>query len=278
VQITICGARGSTPAPGAAFLRYGGETSCVAIAHDGQDPSLVLDAGTGLRTLTAALDGRAFRGTILIGHLHWDHTHGLPFFRSGDREDASVRVMIPAQGDASATMALAMSPPHFPVRLEELQGAWSVEGLEPGTSEIEGFSVTALDIPHKNSRTFGFRITDGSTSVAYLSDHWPTQIGPGADGIGELHDAALALCEGVDVLLHDSQYKRDELKVRGDFGHACVEYAARLAEACKVKRLVLFHHDPERTDDEIDEILLDLRSASVVRIEAAAEGMTLTLP
>ena len=84
MRVVFCGVRGSTCAPGAEFVRYGGHTSCVALAHDGGPPTLVLDAGTGLRNLTRHLDGQPFRGTILLGHLHWDHTHGLPFFVAGN--------------------------------------------------------------------------------------------------------------------------------------------------------------------------------------------------
>lgn len=83
MRIHFCGVRGSTPATGAAFARYGGDTSCVAIARNGADPTLLLDAGTGLARVDTLLEGRPFRGTILLGHLHWDHTHGLPFFRAG---------------------------------------------------------------------------------------------------------------------------------------------------------------------------------------------------
>ena len=91
MRVHLCGVRGSTPAPGAEFVRYGGHTSCLAVGHDdGPVPTLILDAGTGLRRVTALLDGRPFDGTILLTHLHWDHVHGLPFFRGGDREDARV--------------------------------------------------------------------------------------------------------------------------------------------------------------------------------------------
>ena len=84
VRLYLCGVRGSTPAPGADFLRYGGHTSCVAIAHDdAARPTLVLDAGTGLRQVTPLLGGQPFDGTILLTHLHWDHVHGLPFFTGG---------------------------------------------------------------------------------------------------------------------------------------------------------------------------------------------------
>jgi phosphoribosyl 1,2-cyclic phosphodiesterase len=254
VRLLICGTRGSTPSPGPAFIRYGGQTSCIAVARGDDDPHLVLDGGTGLRRLTKFLDGRTFNGTILIGHLHWDHTHGLPFFRAGDKPDARVKVMIPSQGDAAEVMARAVSPPHFPVRLEELQGAWSVENLEPGTLDVEGFQVTALDIPHKLSRTYGFRISDGSSSIAYMSDHWPTSIGPGTDGFGDYHENALALANGVDVLIHDAQYDDSEYGEHVGWGHSAIGDTFRFAALAGVGHLVPFHHDPSHDDRTLDAI------------------------
>jgi phosphoribosyl 1,2-cyclic phosphodiesterase len=277
VRLLICGTRGSTPSPGPAFIRYGGQTSCIAVARGDDDPHLVLDGGTGLRRLTKFLDGRTFNGTILIGHLHWDHTHGLPFFRAGDKPDARVKVMIPSQGDAAEVMARAVSPPHFPVRLEELQGAWSVENLEPGTLDVEGFEVTALDIPHKLSRTFGFRVSDGSSSIAYMSDHWPTSIGPGTDGFGDYHENALALANGVDVLIHDAQYTSEEFPARADFGHSAIEYAIGLGRKAGAKSVMLFHHDPDRTDDDLDRIVASLNGTKP-KVSAAAEGTVIELP
>ena len=130
MRLYLCGVRGSTPAPGADFLRYGGHTSCVAIAHDDDArPTLVLDAGTGLRQVTPLLGGQPFDGTILLTHLHWDHVHGLPFFTGGDREGSRVSLLLPEQEDgASAEQALAkgMSPPHFPIGPSELRGAWTL--------------------------------------------------------------------------------------------------------------------------------------------------------
>ena len=95
MRVWICGVRGSTPAVGVEYAVVGGHTSCVAIGDDNGSPRLVLDAGTGLRQLTKVLEGAPFRGTILLSHLHWDHTQGLPFFASGDRPDASVRLVLP---------------------------------------------------------------------------------------------------------------------------------------------------------------------------------------
>ena len=277
MRLLICGTRGSTPSPGPAFIRYGGQTSCIAVARGDDDPHLVLDGGTGLRRLTKFLDGRTFTGSILIGHLHWDHTHGLPFFRAGDQPDARVRVMIPSQGDAAEVMARAVSPPHFPVRLEELRGTWTVESLEPGTLDVEGFAVTALDIPHKLSRTYGFRVSDGQSSIAYMSDHWPTSIGPGTDGFGDYHETALALADGVDILIHDAQYTSEEFPARADFGHSAIEYAIGLGRKAGAKSVMLFHHDPDRTDDDLDQIVASLNGTKPT-VSAAAEGMVIELP
>ena len=119
MRLYLCGVRGSTPAPGADFLRYGGHTSCVAIAHDdAARPTLVLDAGTGLRQVTPLLGGQPFDGTILLTHLHWDHVHGLPFFTGGDCEGSRVSLLLPEQEDgagAEEALAKGMSPPHFPI-------------------------------------------------------------------------------------------------------------------------------------------------------------------
>ncbi|TMK83247.1 MAG: hypothetical protein E6G46_03800 [Actinobacteria bacterium] len=186
-------------------------------------------------------------------------------------------MLIPSQGDASAVMARAVSPPHFPVRLEELRGTWTVENLEPGERDIEGFQVTSLDVPHKLSRTYGFRVSDGTSAIAYMSDHWPTSIGPGADGFGEYHDNALALAEGVDMLIHDAQYTSEEFPARADFGHSAIEYAIGLGRKAGAKAVMLYHHDPDRTDDDLDRIVTSLNGTKPT-VYAAAEGSVIELP
>ena len=278
MEIYFCGTRGSTPAPGEAYVRYGGDTSCVALAHDGSAPSLVLDAGTGLVNLDRLLGAAAFEGTILLGHLHWDHTHGLPFFAAGARPGHRVRVLLPAQGDdAEAVLERAFSPPHFPVTPSALGEGWSFGAVEEGEHEIEGFTVLAREIPHKGGRTFGYRVSDGTASVAYFSDHHPLSLGPGPAGLGELHPAALALAADVDLLIHDAQYTAEELPVLAYLGHSCPEYAISLAEAAGARRVCLFHHAPRRTDGELDELagrFLDSR----LPVFAAADGLTVKLP
>jgi len=273
--VWLCGVRGSTPAPGPEFVRYGGNTSCVAVAHDGERPSLVLDAGTGIRALSRVLDG-PFVGSILLGHLHWDHTQGLPFAPAFDHEGASVTLFQPAQGDPVTVLGRAMSPPHFPIEPGQLRGTWSFVAMEAGEHAIDGFSVLALDIPHKGGRTFGFRVTDRSgRSLAYLSDHWPISLGGGPDGLGEYHPAVLALCEGVDLILHDAQYTADELPARAEWGHSAIEYAVGLADRCG-SSLLLYHHDPNRTDDALDALVAPFAGHSP-SIGAAVEGTVLDL-
>ncbi|HUR18418.1 MAG TPA: MBL fold metallo-hydrolase [Acidimicrobiales bacterium] len=282
MRLDFCGVRGSTPAPGVEFAGVGGHTSCVAISHDGAAPSLVLDAGTGLRRLSTLLAGAPFRGTILLSHLHWDHTHGLPFFTAGDREDSSVRLLLPEQEvDPLELLARCMSPPHFPIRPDELRGDWSFGSLAEGAQHLEGFTVLAREIPHKGGRTFGFRISDGSGTVAYLSDHAPQNLGDGPDGVGEHHPAACELVEGVDVLIHDGQYTAEELPTRGHFGHAAAEYAAGLAQKCGAGRLVLFHHDPAHTDWEVEALRAGVQehpAGAGVAVGAGREGDVLLVP
>ena len=276
VRLGLLGVRGSTPAPGEEFLRYGGHTSCVAVAHEAEPPSLILDAGTGLRTLPTLLGGEPFSGTILLGHLHWDHTMGLPFCPAVDNVKARVDLRLPAQGDAEAILERWMAPPLFPITPTQLRGQWSFEGIEEGIHKFEGFEVLAREIPHKGGRTFGFRVSDGRRAFAYMSDHCPTALGAGPAGLGELHEAVLALCEGCDLLIHDAQYLDEELPARADFGHAAAGYAVELAAATSVPKVLLFHHDPPRTDDQLDALVARYAS-SPLEVIGARQGTTIDL-
>src|SRR5262245_1228131 len=168
MRVDLCGVRGSMPAAGPALVRVGGNTSCVAITHDiDEGPRLVVDAGTGLRNVAALLDGAPFRGTLLLSHLHWDHTQGLPFFTAGDRPDARVDVRLPvAAGQPAHALDSMMGPPFFPITVDGLQGRWRFEPLDEGRFEVEGFEVVAREVPHPGGRTFGFRVTDGRSSLA----------------------------------------------------------------------------------------------------------------
>ena len=251
MRLLFCGVRGSTSAPGIEFVRVGGHTSCVALAHDGEPWSLLLDAGTGIRRITKQLDGNAFAGALLLTHLHWDHVEGLPFFAAGDRDDARVRVLMPDQGaNATDVLARAMSPPHFPIGPDGLRGDWSFEGIGAGKHRVEGFEVSAFDVPHKGGRTFGFRVDDtngagGASSIAYIPDHHPE---------AAANTEIARVCAGVDVLVHDAQFLSSEQAIADAYGHATIEDALALSQLCTARTLALFHHGPARTDDEVDAI------------------------
>lgn len=282
MRIWVCGVRGSTPAPGASYLRYGGHTACLAIAHDGERPSLVVDAGTGIRLIgdffsSDTIFGEApFSGTILLSHLHFAHTQGLPFFGAGNHADARVDLFAPTDGDCKESIGRFMSPPFFPITPDGLRGSWQFNSLETGEFKVEGFSVAVRDLPHSESRTFGFRISDGGASVAYLADHAPRRLGPGPEGFGEYHADALALARKCAVVVHDAEYTDAELVARQNPRHSSSSYAVGLAEAAEVDHLLLTHHHPERTDDELDAIVARHRDAPLI-VEAAAVGTLLDI-
>jgi phosphoribosyl 1,2-cyclic phosphodiesterase len=248
VRVRVLGVRGSTPAPGAEFVRYGGHTSCLAVSRDGDElPTLVLDAGTGLRMLTGALGGRPFQGTILLSHLHWDHVQGVPFFAAGDRADARVDLVVPAQDGASGRDLLArfMSPPAFPITPEGLRGRWAFTAVAPGVFEADGFVVTAVEVAHKGGRTYGYRVSADGGSLGYLPDHAPA-LGVSPELLAAMH--------GVDLLVHDAQFTEAERERADDYGHATIADAVAFAEQLGAGALALFHHGPYRTDDALDRI------------------------
>src|SRR5258708_23776771 len=122
---------------------------------------------------------------------------------------------------------------------------------------------------------FGYRIGDGLSTFAYISDHGPIDAGPGPEGLGEYHPAIMDLADGVDLLIHDAQYTVDEFAARSHFGHSAVDYTVKLGLKAGVKKLLLFHHDPSHSDDQVDLILAHaagLRGDAAMEIESAAEG------
>jgi phosphoribosyl 1,2-cyclic phosphodiesterase len=260
MRVTFCGVRGSTPVAGPEFVRTGGHTSCLAIARGDARPALVLDAGTGLQQLTRAFAGEPFRGTIVLTHLHWDHVQGLPFFPPADRDDAEVTLVQPAQGDPVATLARAMSPPHFPIGPDGLRGSWKHIGIAPGVHDFEGFEVTAREVVHKGGRAYGYRVADGNTTLAYVPD-----------ALDDNDDAISDLARDVDVLIRGTPFVAAESERAAAFGHGTVEHAVDIARRAGARRLVLTHHGPMRVDDDVDAI------AARAGATAAREGLVLDI-
>jgi phosphoribosyl 1,2-cyclic phosphodiesterase len=239
----------------------GGHTSCLAVSVGERPPTLVLDSGTGIQTLADEFpNGAPFQGTILLTHLHWDHVQGLPFFPPADNDNARVVVAQPAQGDAYAVMARAMSPPHFPLMPDGLRGDWQHIGLESGKHDIEAFEVVARDVEHKGGRTFGYRVTFDGVSFAYVPD-----------ALDANDDAMLELADGVDLFVRGTPFTSAEQERADLYGHGTIDHAVAIAEQANVGRLIVTHHAPMRSDADVAAI------AARHGVTAATEGMVVDL-
>lgn len=277
MKVTFYGVRGSTPCDRNAIARYGGNTSCVEVASNGEDP-LLFDLGTGVRYFGLEYERRTdapFRGTCLLSHLHWDHVQGLPFFSPLREPESELVIYAPAQSDGQtpdAALAEAIRPPVFPIGLHDFPGRIDIRVAPPRFS-VGGYEVLASSVPHVGE-TNGYRVTRDGRSVAYVSDHQQP-------GDARRVDARVqALCAGAELLIHDAQYTPAEFARRSTWGHCTVEYAVWLAAQVGARRLALFHHDPDRDDERLDRLAEDARLCGAdmgVEVVAAREGLTIDL-
>jgi len=276
IDITFYGVRGSTPCACDATMQYGGNTSCVLVRVDGADP-IILDLGTGLRylgqRLAKELGEQPFAGTALVSHLHWDHVQGLPFFAPLMKPEAQLRVVGPSQESGSLAEAVQafVSPPLFPVHLADIPGSVEFTELTNDSFQLGTVTISSTEVEHCGV-TNGYRIQNGTGSLAYLSDHQAP-----ADGSLDVPASVIELCRDVDVLIHDAQYDLDEFDQKSTWGHSTIDYAVAVAAASGAERLVLFHHDPTHDDAWIDDAVAHARELAAGRFEvlAAAEGLSL---
>ncbi len=285
MTVRFWGVRGSIPSPEPENLRYGGNTSCVEVRAGRH--IFILDAGSGIRRLGRELTGefgdRPIDATLLISHTHWDHIQGLPFFQTA--YSSSNRVRILGGHGTAATLRKAfknqMASIHFPVPLSHLVGLEPVDELPSDNALLNGVRIRTVSLNHPGGCT-GFRIEAGGASVAYLPDHEPYRsvaapAKPGASARAEDFETALTdFVRECDLLILDSQYRRDEYPSRVGWGHGCLDDSVALAIRAQVGELVLFHHDPEHDDKMIDAMVADARrltadSGSALKVRAACE-------
>ncbi len=285
LSVRFWGVRGSIPSPGAETVRYGGNTSCVEIRLG--DEVLILDAGSGIRRLgldlACAIEEESLRTTLLISHTHWDHIQGLPFFRPAYLRSSQIRILGASGTRDKLRTALVsqMDPIQFPISMDRLAGISAIDELAECTTNIGRFSVHTIPLNHPGSCS-GFRIEARGASVAYLPDHEPYSGAiNSSDPVVAAHARAaeaelLRFLAGCDLLILDSQYDRTEYPSHIGWGHGCLDESVELGLRAGVESLVLFHHDPDHDDDQIDAMLEQARrqvaeAGSQMRVEAARE-------
>ena len=250
MRIKVWGARGSVPAPGPEMNNFGGNTSCVQVEfRDGSH--LILDAGTGIRTLGLELAETPKVG-ILLTHLHLDHIQGLMFFPPCFRSDAEITIWGPSSPEASLEDRVAryISAPLSPVEVRELPCSVSFRDAPATEWQIGDVNIRAEAVTHRGP-TLGYRLTDGDATVCYIPDHEPALGAPLAQVENEWI-SGYDLAGGADLLIHDCQYTDDEYPSHVGWGHSAMEDTLTFADRVGARRLLAFHHDPLHTDEMLD--------------------------
>jgi phosphoribosyl 1,2-cyclic phosphodiesterase len=273
LRATCWGTRGSVPSPGEETMRFGGNTSCLEVrTADGR--SLIFDAGTGIRRLGSRLAsiGRPLDAHLFLTHFHWDHIQGIPFFEPLYDARSVLHIHGPPQenGDLESLLAGQMGAAYFPVRLDQLGATLDFHDMRVGSWREGDLEVEALRVCHP-SCTYGYRVSAGGAALAYVPDnelsgaHYPVP--------ERWYEELVAFLHGVDCLLHDAMFTAAELSSRLGWGHSTFDQAIRLAEDAGVRRLLFFHHAPDRTDAELLEILEEARTALGRRHSTLEIGM-----
>jgi ribonuclease BN (tRNA processing enzyme) len=249
--VRVWGARGSLSAPGPATVGYGGNTSCVEVElADGT--ILILDAGSGIRELGQRLLERE-QGTVYIclTHLHLDHVEGLGFFAPLWRAGWKLRFWGPPSTTATLRQRVSryLSPPLFPIGLSEAPAEAVFEDAPREPWRVGRAVIEAQTVEHRGP-TLGYRIEENGQVLAYVPDHEP-YLTAALDDEPEWV-SGWGLAAGADLLLHDSQYTDEEYAQRVGWGHSAVSHAAAFARAAEVRQLAMFHHDPMRSDRELE--------------------------
>ena len=280
MRARIWGCRGSVAAPGADTIQYGGNTSCVEVRLS-SGHALVLDAGTGMRPLGLSMqDDLPVELHILLTHLHLDHLQGLGFFRHLFSAGLDIHIWGPTSPVQclSERIAMYLSPPLFPVSLEDVPSHLTFHDASEEPVTIGSATIRAAKVTHQGP-TVGYRIEEFGRVLVYLPDHEPS-LGTDLLTVPAEWMSGHDIAHGADVLLHDAQYRDHEYDAHVGWGHSSIAAAMEFAHKADVDKVVLFHHDPYHTDIELEELLVEARGkwpGMEDRISLAYEGMTIVL-
>jgi len=289
MRVRFWGTRGSIATPGPTTLKYGGNTSCVELITNAGE-RFIFDCGTGIRLLGLDLlkQQRPVRATILLGHTHWDHIQGFPFFTPAFMPGNQFTICAPQGMGRSLSEVLKgqMEFTYFPVELDQLPARIEFRDLGEGSFEFGSTRVVTQYINHP-APALAYRVEADGMIVVYMCDHepygeslWREGAAPGRlDSV--LHDGDrrhAAFMRHADLLIHDAQYAPEEYPAKKNWGHSPFDYAVELAAMADVYRLVLTHHDPTHTDDFLDEMQHRARNLArrrnfMMQVMLACEGM-----
>jgi phosphoribosyl 1,2-cyclic phosphodiesterase len=284
MQVKFWGTRGSIPKPGPGTVRYGGNTSCVEVrAADGT--LIILDCGTGAHDLGQHLVRTAagpVRGSLLISHTHWDHIQGIPFFAPFFTPGNEWDIYAP-QGFGETlrtTLAGQMEYTYFPITADAFGASIRYHNVSEGEFRIGDVRILTRYLNHP-ALTIGYRIECDGAALVYACDHEPhdgasaTAAGP-VQGQDALHSAFF---KGADLVIHDAQYTAEEYPAKAGWGHSTYHYAVNVCGPAGVGKLALTHHDPLRSDEQIDGLVDAARTLAdgTIDIVAASEGMVIEL-
>jgi phosphoribosyl 1,2-cyclic phosphodiesterase len=279
IHVDFWGVRGSVPSPGPTTNRYGGNTSCVSITADNK--ILILDAGTGIRNLGSAIIGQPeLEIFVVVTHSHWDHIQGFPFFTPIYQPNRPVH-MFPTLHKKNVVLASLidqMDGAHFPITPDQVPSNFNFVTENPlEFLANNGFQLELVPMNHPG-KAFGYKITIDDKIICYFTDK---EIDPPYEKSIEL-DELTNQCKNADILIHDAQYIEADMPLKHGWGHSLISQVTKLGESAEVKNLVYYHHDPERSDDDIDAELekaskaLKENGSSVIPY-FAHEGLKLTL-
>ncbi|OHD05648.1 MAG: hypothetical protein A2Y34_16140 [Spirochaetes bacterium GWC1_27_15] len=250
MQIKFLGTRGSIPAPGMDTVKYGGNTSCVEVTSD-EGIRIIIDAGTGIRKINKnfKLDSENIV-KLFFTHSHWDHLQGLPFFNQLFVPDRKINFFINKIyfEEIKDAIIKQMSGKTFPVQFDSLPSVIKFIEVDKKYVFNANFTLELCENYHPGGST-GLKFTDGNKIFVFITDNEIKLLKERG-----LYPNLVEFCKNADIIAHDGQYLDADMRIKKGWGHSTIEDLVKLFIDCNVKIGIFTHHDPERKDDEVDEM------------------------